>query len=72
MVLFPGNLEVAPECFIDHEECRLEFRVILGYLKAEWFVWPIRAPAIIHGLGNAALLNVDISKRLRAEIGDIS
>ena len=76
-ILFPGNLHIAPERLVDHEECRLEVRVAARPWRAKRCVFGVRAPVLTHLTGSpvlkdAALLNLDMSERLRAEIGYIS
>ena len=61
-----------PECLVNYEERGPEVRIIPGCSKAKWLMWLTRAPTIANVLGDAALLDVDISQCLRTEIGYVS
>jgi hypothetical protein len=70
--IIPNHPRVVPERLVDHEERRPEVGVIPRRSKAEWFMWFVRTPTSLRDLGDAALLNVDISKCLRTEVGQVS
>ena len=72
-IVIPGNLHLKPKCHINHEECRPKVRINPGVCIAESCVWSVRLPDVVHKTRTSvswdALLNLDMSEGLRAEIG---